>query len=127
MFSDPSVLSLFLMNFSLLNERYPEQFVTISTKYIRTIISTFGNVPATPLFINSLYTKCSLENERRKLQTAQIQHQGFDLDHPCTQQTILLQLLRFYSSLVIPVHTRNRKENRCFRRLPDRFSNEFRN
>ena len=41
------------MNFGLLNERSVEQFVfvTMSTKYIRSIISTFGKVFAHGLFI----------------------------------------------------------------------------
>ena len=59
------------------------------------------------------------ENEWRRLETAQVKHQVFDLGNLCTQQPILLQLLRFHRSPVIPVHKKKkRKENRCFCGLP---------
>ena len=48
------VLVLFLMKFNLLNNLSLEQFVAIGTKYIQNIISTFENVSAIFLSINSL-------------------------------------------------------------------------
>ena len=38
----------------------------------------------------------------------------FDLDHPYTQQQILLQVLRFFRSPMIPVHAKKQKENSFF-------------
>ena len=51
-----------------------------------------------------------------RLRTAQVQHQVFDPDHPSTQKPVLLPLLRFHRSPLIPVYARNRKENRCSHR-----------
>ena len=68
-------------------------------------------------------------NEWGRLQTAQVWHQVFDPDHPCTQQPILLQLLWFHHSPAIPVYARNQQENRCSHMLSivSQKQNELRN